>query len=328
LYNNYEDYKSSNIGLGIDWQNAGGLTTLVNNKIPLYFDGNHNTFRIKVRQGIAKILTDNILFGDDLGEFASNQALLDLPQWLTDGYVEYIAQPWGMEKDDALKNVILGGEYNNFYQFAFDKPLLAGHAFWYYIARKYKPQNVTYFLYLARLYKSLNTASERICKKKFKYVLADFMNDEMQRYVDDIKQRRNAPRGKLAIVEDVSKSDFYHFAANPNPKNNSYAVVQFTKGKYKIKFYDNSYEEKTLIDYGVRTIVGDMNPNMPILAWDGKGSRLLCIYTKEGKTYMLPILPKTDSSSVDGRMSCQVCPPSVVRFTSKPAATQACCSSM
>ena len=29
-----------------------------------------------------------------------------------------------------------------------------------------------------------------------------------------------------------------------------------------------------------------MNPNMPILAWDGKGTRLLCIYTKEGKINM------------------------------------------
>lgn len=286
IYNSYEDYKTSNIGLGIDWQNAGGLTKLVNNKVPIYFDGNHNNLRISVRQGIAKILTDNILFGDDVGEFASNQALLDLPKWLTDGYVEYIAEKWSMEDDDALKNVILSGDYNNFYQFAFDKPLLAGHAFWYYIARKYKPQNVTYFLYLARLYKNLNSASQRICKKKFKYVLADFMNDEMQRYVEDIRQRRNAPRGRLAIVEDVSKSDFYHFAANPNPKNYSYAVVQFTKGKYKIKFFDNNYEEKTLLDYGVRTIQGDINPNMPILAWDGKGTRLLCIYTKEGKTYM------------------------------------------
>jgi len=33
VYNNYDDYKSSNIGLGIDWQNAGGLTKLVNSKI-------------------------------------------------------------------------------------------------------------------------------------------------------------------------------------------------------------------------------------------------------------------------------------------------------
>ena len=112
------------------------------------------------------------------------------------------------------------------------------------------------------------------------------MNDEQERYVEDIKQRRNAPRGKLAVVEELYKSDYYHFAANPNPKNNSYAVVQFTKGKYSVKYYDNFYDQKTLLNYGVRTIVGDMNPNMPILAWDGKGSRLLCIYTKEGKTYM------------------------------------------
>jgi hypothetical protein len=286
IYNNYDDYKQSNIGLGLDLQNSGGLTKLVNNKIPLFFDGNHTTFRIKIREGIAEVLTDNMLFGDNVGEFASNQALLDLPQWLTDGYVEYVADKWNIEKDDALKNVILSGDYNNFYQFAFDKPLLAGQAFWYYIARKYQPQNVMYFLYLARLYKSLNTASERVCKKKFKEVLADFMNDEQERYVDDIKQRRNAPRGKLSVVEDVSKSDFYHFAANPNPKNNSYAVVQFTKGKYKVKYFDNAFNETTLVDYGVRTIEGDMNPNMPILAWDGKGSRLLCIYTKEGKTYM------------------------------------------
>jgi len=166
VYNSFTDMKQSNIGIGIEWQNTGGVTKLVNNKVVVYHNGNLNDMRRQIRQGIAKILVDNLLFGDDLGEFAGNQALLDLPKWLTDGYVEYIAEPWNIDKDDALKNVILSGDYNNFYQFAFDEPLLAGHAFWYYIARKYKPQNVTYFLYLARLYKNLNTASEKICKKK------------------------------------------------------------------------------------------------------------------------------------------------------------------
>src|SRR5215471_16100712 len=214
VYNNFDDYKSSNIGLGIDWQNSGGITKLVNNKIILYYDGNKNTLRRQIREGIAKVLTDNILFGDDIGEFASNQALLDLPQWLTDGYVEYVAEPWSTQKDDDLKSAILGGDYNNFYQFAFAKPTLAGHAFWYYIAEKYKPENVTYFLYLARLYKNLNQASERICKKKFKDVLADFMVFEQDRYVQDIKQRRNAPKGKLDVIEELKKGeDFYRFAA-------------------------------------------------------------------------------------------------------------------
>ncbi|WP_457818961.1 hypothetical protein, partial [Staphylococcus aureus] len=78
VYNNYNDYKSTNIGLGSDWQNAGGTTKLVNNKLVVYFDGNHDHLRLQIKEGIARVLTDNLLFGDDIGEFASNQALLDL----------------------------------------------------------------------------------------------------------------------------------------------------------------------------------------------------------------------------------------------------------
>ncbi|BAV09248.1 hypothetical protein SAMN05421788_101688 [Filimonas lacunae] len=286
IYNTFDDYKSSNIGLGLDWQNAGGMTKLVNNKIVLYYDGNHNTLRRQIREGIARILVDNILFGDDIGEIASNQALLDIPKWLTDGYVEYVAQPWSPEKDEDLRNVMLSGSYTKFYQFAFDKPLLAGHAFWYYIAEKYKKENVTYFLYLARLYKNLNTASQRICKKKFKEVLADFMTYEEEKYVKDLKQRKNAPRGRLSVVEETKKADFFRFQANPNPRNNSYAVVQFKKGVYSVKYVDNNLEEKTLLSYGIRTINGDINPNYPLLSWDGKGSRLLVVYWKAGKINM------------------------------------------
>ncbi|MGN6618972.1 MAG: hypothetical protein ACTHJ5_17485 [Ilyomonas sp.] len=286
IYNNYDDYKTSNIGLGIDWQNAGGLTKLVNNKVVVYFDGNHNNLRLQIREGIARILMDNILFGDDIGEVASNAALLDLPAWLTDGYVSYIAENWSTEKDNELKNAILSGKYNNFYQFAFDKPVLAGNAFWHYVAERYKEENVTYFLYLARLYKNLNSASQRIAKKKFKDMLSDFMQFEQDRYIKDLKQRRNAPRGKLAVVEDVTKNDYFRFNANPNQRNNSYAVVEFTKGIYQVKFVDNLYETHILLKYGVRTQEGDINPNYPILAWDGKGSRLLCIYSREGHTYM------------------------------------------
>ena len=287
VYNSYDDYKTSNIGLGIDWQNAGGLTKLVNNKVVLFFDGNHDHLKEQVREGIARILTDNILFGDDIGEVASNAALLDLPKWLTDGYVAYVAENWSTALDDQLKSAMLSGTYKNFYQFAFDQPLLAGHAFWYYVGEKYKKENVTYFLYLARLYKNLNTASQRIAKKKFKDVLADFMEYESNKYYQDIRKRRNAPKGKLSVVEEVSKNhDFYRFVGNPNPKNNSYAVVEFTKGVYQVKYVDNLYDEHVLLKYGVRTQQGDINPNYPIMAWDGKGTRLLVVYWKDGKINM------------------------------------------
>lgn len=286
VYNNYNDYKSSNIGLGADWQNSGGLTKLVNNKLVVYFDGNHEHLKRAVREGIARVLTDNMLFGDDIGEFASNQALLDLPKWLVDGYVAYAAQDWSTERDDELKSAILGGRYNSFYQFAFEKPVLAGQSFWHYIAEKYTKDKVTYLLYLARIYKNLNNACLRVCKKKFKEVLADFMQYEQEVYSRDIRQRRNQPKGQQVVSEDVSKNDYFRFQANPNLRSNTYAVVEFKKGQYSVKLMENFYDARTLLKIGVRTNQGDINPNYPILAWDGKGTRLLVMYWEDGKIKM------------------------------------------
>jgi hypothetical protein len=286
VYNSYDEYKQSNIGLGIDWQNAGGLTKLVNNKIVVYFDGNHTTLKRQIREGIARLLLDNILFGEDIGEFASNAALLDLPVWLTDGYVAYVAESWSTTLDDQLKSEILSGDYNNFYQFAYQKPTLAGHALWQYIGEKYKVDNITYFLYLARIYKNLNKASEKICKKKFKEVLGEFMTYEQDKYYKDIRQRKNAPKGVLSVTEDVSKNDYFRFQANPNNRNNNYAVVEFKKGIYKVKLVENFYQTTVLLDKGVKTNQGDINPNYPILSWDTKGQRLLVIYWEAGKTKM------------------------------------------
>jgi hypothetical protein len=290
VYNNYNDYRSTNIGLGNEVINAaasGGLTKLVNNKMIVYFNGDHANLKRQIREGIARVLLDNQLFGEDIGEFASNQALLDLPQWLTDGYVSYIADRWSTQKDDDLKNAILGGSYKNFYQFAFEKPVLAGSAFWFYIDERYKKENVAYFLYLARIYKSLNSASQRITKKKFKEVLADFMTFEQDKYYKDIRQRRTVPKGTVAITEEVSnRKDYFRFQANPNPRNLSYVVAQYNKGIYSVGLYENYELTKTLLKYGVRTQKTEINPSYPLMAWDGKGTRVAVIYWESGKIKM------------------------------------------
>ena len=287
IYNSYNDYRSTNIALNSEIMNPGGLTKLVNNKMVIYFDGDHANLRRQIRQGIARTLLDNQLFGDDIGEFASNQALLDLPVWLTDGFVRYVAEPWSTEKDDDLKSAILSGSYRNFYQFAFEQPDLAGHAFWYYIAEVYKKENVTYFLYLSRIYKSLNSASQRITKKKFKQVLADFMTYQEEKYYRDIRQRRNVPKGTVSVTEEITpRKDFFRFQANPNPRNVSYVVAQFKKGIYSVGYYENFELTKTLLKYGVRTYRNEINPNYPLMAWEGKGTRIATIYWEEGKIKM------------------------------------------
>jgi hypothetical protein len=271
------------LDLASDWQQTGGVTKLVNNKMLIYFDGNRNNLRQQIRQGIAQVLVQNVLFGDDLGEMAANQTLLDLPQWLTDGYIAYAAENWSTALDDRLRNAMLSGDYNNFYQFAFDQPLLAGQAFWYYFGNKYGKNRTTYLLYLSRIYRNLNSASQKITKKKFKEVLRDFMTEMPQQYYKDIRGRRNMPKGQLSISEEVGKKDFIRFNANPLPRSFTYAVVEFKQGKYSVVLNENFVNRKVLLKFGTRSRQDEVNPNYPILAWDGKGTRLAVLYSEEGK---------------------------------------------
>jgi len=283
IYNSFNDMQQSNIGIGIDWQNTGGVTKLVNNKMLVYFNGDHNDLRKQVREGLARVLTENVLFGDDLGEFASNQALLDLPQWLTDGYIAYAGQNWSVPLDDALKNEMLSGKYNNFYQLAFERPLLAGHAFWYFIEERYGRENTTYLLYLARVYKNLNKACLQIAKKKFKDLLADFMEYEQTKYDKDVSRRRNYPKGSEITSATVGKRiDYFHFNVNPNKRNSSFAVVQFKKGQYKLLLNEED-QDKVLLKFDARSNANEINPNYPMMAWDGLGKRLAVLYSEEGK---------------------------------------------
>jgi hypothetical protein len=283
IYNNFNDLQQSNIGLGLDWQNTGGVTKLVNNKMIVYYNGDHNNLLKQIREGIARVLTENVLFGDDLGEFASNQTLLDLPPWLTEGYIAYAGENWSTALDDDLKSEILSGKYRKFYQFAFEKPNLAGHAFWYYIEEKYKKENVTYLLYLSRIYKNLNRACQQIAKKKFKDVLADFMEYEDEKYSKDIRRRRNYPKGnEITSVTIGKRKDYFHFNVNPNKRNGSFAVVQFKKGQYRLLLNEED-KDKTLLKFGVRSNADEINPNYPMMAWDPKGTRLSVLYSEEGR---------------------------------------------
>nr|MBA4167200.1 hypothetical protein [Chitinophagaceae bacterium] len=60
-------------------------------------------------------------------------------------------------------------------------------------------------------------------------------------------------------------------------------VVEYIKGRYNVVLYTNLVDRKVLLKTGVRTNENEVNPSYPLLAWDGKGSRLACIYWDEGK---------------------------------------------
>ncbi|MEO5967804.1 MAG: hypothetical protein ABIP68_00560, partial [Ferruginibacter sp.] len=235
LYNSYTDFQQTNIGLETDIINSSGETKLVNNKMVVYFNGNHANLKKQIRQGIANILTQNVLFGEDVGEIAGNQTLLDLPAWFTNGYISYLGENWSTDLDDEMRSEILSSNYNKFSQFVFHKPELAGHAFWFFIEEKYKKENVTYFLYLARTLRNLNKASVQITKLKFNDLLKEFMEYNDDKYYKDLSRRKPYPKGSVIDGFDISKRlNYYRFNVNPNKKNNSYVVTQYKNGIIRV----------------------------------------------------------------------------------------------
>ncbi|SEW08161.1 hypothetical protein SAMN05428988_1871 [Chitinophaga sp. YR573] len=285
VYNSFGEMKQSNIGIGVDWQNTGGVTKLVGNKLIIYFDGDHEHLRQLIRQGIARVMLENLLFGEDIGEFAGNAVLIDFPKWFTDGFIAYAAENWNATLDDELKDVIQSGRYKNFNQLAYEKPLLAGHAFWYYVESKYGKDAVPYLMYITRINRGLKKGFQQVLNQKPKNAMQDFMVYNAKRFQDDNRKRKQVTRGRTVVAREIGKSNFYRFQANP--KSNNYAVVEFTKGIYRVQIQVADNKPKVLLRSGVRMQESQLDPNYPLLAWNQKGNRLAIIYEYEGKTKLM-----------------------------------------
>ncbi len=135
VYTDLTDLKQSNIGKEDVFGNSGGITKIVNNKMFVYFNGDHNHLREQIRQGIARIYLNYMMYGSSLQEIVQNAVLLNLPDWFVEGLVSYIGEDWNTELDNRLRDGILSGKYNSFGDLIDDDPRLAGHSFWYFISQ-------------------------------------------------------------------------------------------------------------------------------------------------------------------------------------------------
>jgi hypothetical protein len=281
IYNNYGELKQSNIGIGLQWQNTGGITKLVGNKLIVYYDGDRNKLKKQIREGIARVIVENMLFGDDVGEVAGNAVLLNLPKWYTDGYIAYAAESWNADLDMELKELLRTGRYQRFNQLAEDHPTLAGHAFWFYIENVYGVGAPSYLLYISRIDRSLKRAAQQVLHKSFKEARRDFMVFNFRRYRADDRGRRQSTRGTIVTTQSNLRAE--HYRIHPSPRNRNYAMVEFKGGVYRVLLYQGFFKPTVLMKSGVRELKAEINPDYPQLAWDPNGTRLAIIYEQKGK---------------------------------------------
>ena len=276
VYVDLTDLKQSNIGNDEAFTNVAGQTKIAGNKIFVYFNGDHTDLRRQIREGIASVYLEAMLFGANLQEIVQNAVLLNLPDWFKNGLISYIGEAWSTEHDDQLRQILNSGEYAGFEAMADAHPKLIGHAFWYYISELYGTPTVSNLLYLTRINRSVESGFLYVLGTPYQITLNDWQNYFLKRYEIDAKNR-TMPQGQT--VEIKNKRDLPITQMKLSPDGQQIAYVFNEIGRYKVYVQNVQTGERELIfKNGFRNAIQATDYNYPILAWNPSGQELAILY--------------------------------------------------
>ena len=104
VYVDLTDLKQSNIGLEETFENEYSKTKVVGNKMFVYFNGDHRHLRRQIREGVAAVYINSMLYGSNLQEIVQNAVLLNLPEWYSEGLIAFVGEQWNPETDQRLSS--------------------------------------------------------------------------------------------------------------------------------------------------------------------------------------------------------------------------------
>ncbi len=289
LFNAYDEFQQSNIGLNGDLQlqndNPAGTVNIVGDKLVIYFTGKHADLKRQLRQGMAKVVMERLMFGENFREMVRNAVLLNLPPWVTTGYVDYVVDGWTTNDDNDWKNVMMQDGKVRFDVIANKNPRLAGKAFWKYISVKYGDNNVKNLLYLTQLKSSLNKALELTINQKLKPACDSLVSFYQQRYnfEEQIFEPLDTAAALIKIPVPQDESRIRDIMVSP--RGGDVAYVEWKFGEFKVILEKTRVveglikrEKTVLLTGGVKNHRENDDPDYPLLSWNNTGFKLGVIF--------------------------------------------------
>lgn len=287
VYVDITDLKQSNMGTEETFTNTGGQTKIVGNKIFVYFDGNHNNLRKQVREGVASVYLNSMLFGSNLQEIVQNAVMLNLPEWFKEGLVAYIGEEWNTDLDNRLRDAILSGKYENFDELAEVHPKLAGHSLWYFISENYGSSTVSNLLYLTRINRSIESGFLYVLGSPYNVVTNSWGIYFKDRYKQE-SEMSAAPADRQIEFKNKRNLPVSQLKISPDGKKIVYVLNEI--GKTRVYLQDlNTGDRTTLLKNGFRNAFQATDYNYPLVAWNPNNSEVVIVYEKRDqikvKTY-------------------------------------------
>jgi hypothetical protein len=279
VYADITDLHQSNIGSEETFATEPGHVKVIGEKIFIYFDGNHTHLRRQVREGIATVFINAMLFGSNLQEVVQNAISLNLPEWFKQGLIAYAGDEWNSEIDDKLRDIYQSKKYKNFNRFALAEPRLAGHAFWYYIAHQFGKANVSNLLYLTRINRSLDDAMMYVMGSNYEAISLACSDFYRKRYEKELSDATKVSDLKQLKIKNKRKLPMFQPKLSPDGKKVAYVLNEI--GKWKLYIQDVQTGKRSMIAKGgTRNPFQDPDYNYPLVAWNPDNQRILVVYER------------------------------------------------
>ncbi len=292
VYNKHSDFRQSNIGLitGKDQYNIGGLTNIVNNKVFLYYEGDHRKLERQIDASITEVLLNEMLYGSDIKDKMASSTLLNLPDWYVKGLISFVSNKYDINIENHIKDAVLSGRYKKFNRLEGKEAVYAGHAIWKYITDIYGEGVIPNILYLTRISKNIDNGFLYVLGVPLKELTDEWLIYCKSKY-EETDNICNLPEETPILKRSKKRRVYQQIKISPN--SNFIAFTTNENGQYKVWLYDTQTKKIKKIFKREHKLEQITDYSYPILAWHPSGEILAIITERKGKILLTYYIMET-----------------------------------
>ncbi|MCQ2959233.1 MAG: hypothetical protein MJ198_03475 [Bacteroidales bacterium] len=279
VYNTLSDFRQSNVGYSTsdDDYNIGGTTQIIDNKVVLYFSGDHKDLNRQIRKGISEVMMSEFLFGvGNYRRILSNSALASYPEWFFDGMTEYFSGSWCYDKEELFCQKLEKSSLKKISQLYADDAVLVGQALWNYIGLKYGDKAISNILYMSKLGEDIDAAFQYVIGKDLQSTLLEMSDYYKQKNISITSEFEN----NVKIPKRLAKRTITEIELNKEATKLAYVTNK--SGKTGLWIYDfNTGKNKKIFGFG--SVIEQVTDYVyPLVQWHPTQDAISYFYEKGG----------------------------------------------
>lgn len=275
VFNSLTDLKQSNLNATDEESyNTGGVTRTAGTRMFVYFDGDYVHLEQQIREGLAHLILSNMLYGGFTSAL-KNSALLNLPEWYTEGLISYLSRPWDPTIDQHVMDGITSGSYKRLNGLLGEDAVYCGHSIWNYIAETYGEGVIKNLLFMTIIHRSVDKSLQQVLGVTIKDFQTGWRTFYAGRYQNTLASENL--QGKEILK---SRKDEHIFEVKVSENGRFLAYSTNEQGLFKVYTYDLVKKKKSKVfKHGFR-IAQNNDYSYPLLAWS-PNNRILAAITEE-----------------------------------------------